>query len=107
MIITNWLKEPSPFGTARLCDHLSVCFVLINLQQSMVKLPLSAQVGPVSRVAGHAKLCNLGGLGPVEDMPTPRSSPESEYQSTDRGSEANCEEEAKENRCPPGHGRRH
>ena len=63
MIITNWLKEPSPFGTARLCDHLSVCFVLINLQQSMVKLPLSAQVGPVSRVAGHAKLCNLGGSG--------------------------------------------
>ena len=39
-------------------------------------------------------------LGPVEDMPTPRSSPKSEYRSTDRGSEANCEEEAKENRCP-------
>ena len=46
-------------------------------------------------------------LGPVEDMLTPRSSPESEYRSTDRGSEANCEEEAKENRCPPGHGMRH
>ena len=56
--ITNWLKEPSPFGTARQCDHVSVCFVLINLQQSMVKLPLSAQVGPGSRMAGYPKRCN-------------------------------------------------
>ena len=33
-------------------------------------------------------------------MPTFRSSPESEYRSTDRGSEARRKEEAKENRCP-------
>ena len=29
----------------------------------MVNLPLSAEVGPVSRMAGHAKRCNLGGSG--------------------------------------------
>ena len=39
-------------------------------------------------------------LGLVADMPTLPSSPESEYRSTDRGSGARREEEAKEHRCP-------
>ena len=49
------------------------------------------------------KALQLGqALGPVEDMPTPRSSPESEYRYTDRGSEAKRNEDVKENRCPLG-----
>ena len=55
-----------------------------------------------------SKALQLGNpLGLVEDMPTPRSSPESGYRSTDRGSEAKRKEDVKDNRCPLGHGRRH
>ena len=54
------------------------------------------------------KALQLGkALGLVEDMPTARSSPKSEYRYTDRGSEAKRNEDVKENRCPLGHGRRH
>ena len=65
----------------------------------MVKLPLSVQ-----RVVwlDMQSAATWEALGPVEDMPTARSSPESEYRSTDRGSEAKRNEDVKENRCPLG-----
>ena len=28
--MTNWLEEPSPFGTKRECDHVCVCFALTH-----------------------------------------------------------------------------
>ena len=55
----------------------------------------------MSRMAGHAKRCNLGRLWVWS--PTCRSfeaAQESECRSTDRGREAKRKEEAKENRCP-------
>ena len=66
----------------------------------MDNLPLSAEVGLVSRVWTCKALLLGKPLGLVGDMPTLQSSPESEYRSTNRWSEARREEEAKEDRCP-------
>ena len=67
----------------------------------MVKLPLSAQVGSCESYGWTCIALLLGkALGLLGDMPTLQCSPESEYRSTDRGSEARRKEEAKEDRCP-------